>query len=516
MNQPTINHPTTHHPRTHHLINMATARLIGLALVVAACSTAPVSDTTVGVPATATAPPTTDASTTTTPSETTPTETSRTETTPPTTATTQTTSPTTGDFDTIECGETEGDLLCEAYELIQRHYVDEVDVTTLAAAAVEAIEDGEIATGSGVDSCPLPASEFVTVCDTIDEQGLDQAAATEVAVAGMVFNALDANSSYFDREALALIEEEQSGQIEGIGALVATEEEGSDQPNSCQVIAADCRLRIVSTIEGGPARAAELQTDDEFLRVDGESIEGWNVDEVTATVRGPAGTEIELTFLRDGAQFTVTIVRAAIQVPVVQSEMVGDVAYLRLNIFTQNAAEQVRDVLAGLLANDPVALVLDMRNNPGGLLDTSVQVASEFLGDGIVVSTQSPESTTTYDVEEGGLATDPDLPLYVLVNQGSASASEVVAGALSDQGRATIVGENTFGKNTVQQRFPLSNGGAIKLTIARWFTPDGRDFEGDGIAPDVEASLPEELTPEELVAAVVGLSTGQTQTQPRG
>ena len=407
-----------------------------------------------------------------------------------------------GDFETASCGELTGEIICEAYELIQRHYVDPVTAEALVDGAIEGIAGMDLPPGAGIEVCPLPTAEFEAVCQVIDVEMLNPQAATEAAVAGMVFAGLDSNSAYFDPEALAIIEEEQSGEVEGIGALVATQEEGSDEPNSCQVINETCRLRIVSTIEGGPARAADLQADDEFLRVDGASIEGWSVDEVTAAVRGPAGTSVDLTFLRDVDEFTVTIIRAEIQVPVVESEMVGDVAYLRLNLFTDNADEQLRIELGELLANQPSALVFDMRNNPGGLLDTAVNVTSEFIADGLVVSTQSPESTTPYEVEPGGIATDPSLPMYVVVNEGSASASEVVAGALSDAGRAVIVGENTFGKNTVQQRFPLSNGGALKLTIARWFTPAGRDFGGGGITPDVTADLPDDPTAAEVVAAV--------------
>ncbi len=427
----------------------------------------------------------------------------------PTTSTTSaapsppTTSVTGGEFEAVTCGEAPGELVCEAYELIRRHYVDDVGAAELAGGALTALRELEIPSGDGVDVCPLPDPEFVVLCDEIDAAGLDFTAATEAAVAGMVFRVLDANSAYFDAASLATIEEEQSGQIEGIGALVATEEVGSDEANTCQVISETCRLKIVSTIEGGPARAAELQSGDEFLLVDGEDIEGKTVDEVTASVRGTAGTGVELTFLRDGQEFTVTIVRAAIQVPVVTSQTIDGVAYVRLNLFTENADEQLRAVLRALLADDPEALVLDMRNNPGGLLDTAVKVTSEFIGEGLVVSTQSPNTTTPYEVIAGGVATDPDLPVFVVVNRGSASASEVVAGALSDTGRATIVGENTFGKNTVQQRFPLSNGGALKLTIARWFTPAGRDFGDGGITPDIVAQLPETLSVEELVAAVI-------------
>ncbi|MGA7271070.1 MAG: S41 family peptidase [Acidimicrobiia bacterium] len=412
------------------------------------------------------------------------------------------------DFETASCGEISGDLLCESYELIRRHYVDPVSDQDLVQGALAGLTDIPVQSGSGLDVCPLPTEAFVSVCDSIDQQGLDEASAEKAAVMGMIESALDPNSAYFDADALAVIEEEQSGQIEGIGALVSTKEEGADQPNTCQVISDLCHLVIVATIEGGPARAAGLQADDVFVAVNGQPIQGKNIDEVTSMVRGPAGTDVELTFDREGKQFTVTIERAAIQIPVVSSEMVGSVAYLRLNLFTENADEQLRDELGNLLTNDPSALVFDLRDNPGGLLSTAVGVASEFIDHGLVVSTQSPDATTPYEVESGGLATDPGLPMYIVVNQGSASASEVVAGALSDAGRATIVGENTYGKNTVQQRFPLSNGGALKLTIARWLTPEGHDYGGTGITPDVSAQLPETMTPAEVVGQVVPTTAG--------
>lgn len=408
-----------------------------------------------------------------------------------------------GDFEVVPCGETEA-LICEAYELIRRHYVDPVEDADLVAGALEALATSEVPEGDGIDVCPLPSDEFVEVCEMIDGSGFDATAAEETAIAGMTFLALDPNSGYFDAETLELVEEEQSGQIEGIGALVATMEEGSEETNVCQIISDTCRLRIVSTIEGGPARAAGLQEGDEFLAVDGEPIEGLSVDEVTSRVRGPAGTQVELTMLRDGEEFTITITRAAVQVPVVESEMVGDVAYLRLNVFTDNADEQLRRELEDLLAGNPTTIVLDLRDNPGGLLETAVNVTSEFLDEGLVVTTESPESVTPYPVRGDGVATDPDLEVFVVVNRGSASASEVVAGALADAGRATIVGEATFGKNTVQQRFPLSNGGALKLTIARWLTPAGHDFGGTGITPDVEKDLTDVTDPAEVVDRVVG------------
>lgn len=424
-------------------------------------------------------------------------------------------------YETVPCGEIEGALLCETYELISRHYVDPITDETLVEGAVTALAASEIASGDGIQVCPLPSEAFTEVCDAIDAGEFDADSAEEAVLAGMTYLALDPNSGYFDADTLELIEEEQSGQIEGIGALVATEEEGSDETNACQIISPTCRLLIVSTIDGGPARAAELESGDEFMAVDGESIEGWTVDQVTSAVRGPAGTEVDLLFRRGEEEFTITITRAAVQVPVVESEVVGDTAYVRLNVFTDNADEQLHRVLEELLATRPARLVFDLRNNPGGLLETAVAVTSEFLADGLVVKTESPDSETPYAVEPGGVATDPALEVFVVVNQGSASASEVVAGALSDADRAVIVGENTFGKNTVQQRFPLSNGGAVKLTIARWLTPAGHDFGGTGIEPDLRLDLPPELTAAEVVEQVTSGVAGQAvsatgSTQPRG
>ncbi|HEX7098258.1 MAG TPA: S41 family peptidase [Acidimicrobiia bacterium] len=412
----------------------------------------------------------------------------------------------TGDFEVVPCGEVEGALLCEAYELIQRHYVDPVEDEDLVEGALEALSTAEVPDGEGLDVCPLPSEPFIELCEMIESSGFDAEEAEEVAVAGMTFLALDPNSGYFDAETLELVEEEQSGQIEGIGALVATMEDGSEETNVCQIISDTCHLRIVSTIEGGPAREAGLQEGDEFLAVDGEPIDGLSVDEVTSRVRGPAGTQVELTLLRDGEEFTITLTRAAVQVPVVEAELVGDVAYIRLNVFTDNADEQLRRELEDLLGENPSTIVLDLRNNPGGLLETAINVTSEFLADGLVVTTESPESVTPYPVHGDGIATDPNLELFVVVNRGSASASEVVAGALADADRAAIVGEPTFGKNTVQQRFPLSNGGALKLTIARWLTPAGHDFGGTGITPDVEMDLTGVEEPADVVERVVGSS----------
>jgi carboxyl-terminal processing protease len=308
------------------------------------------------------------------------------------------------------------------------------------------------------------------------------------------------------------LEEDQSGEVEGIGALVASEDLTAADPEStpCGVISDTCRLVVVSTFTDSPAERAGLLGGDVMMGVNGQDIEGWTIDEVTATVRGPAGTRVTLTIERAGQSLEIVIVRASLAIPVVETAVIGDTGYLRLNLFTDQSDVQVHTALESLLNDGIHQLVLDLRDNPGGALDATVGIASEFLDGGIVVRTEAPDSEDSYEVRRGGLATDPTLDIAVIVNRGSASASEVLSGALKEAGRAVVIGENTFGKNTVQQRFDLSNGGALKLTVARWVTAAGTDFGGDGITPDVQAEFESGISPTQLVERVAALAGWST------
>lgn len=393
--------------------------------------------------------------------------------------------------------------LCEAYQLITDVYVDPVDDELLADAALLGV-DALVEPGSapGPLTCPIPTAAFVRVCEKLEE--LDVAAdALEPILYGIAQFGLDPNSAYIDPEALALIQEEQTGSVEGIGALVTTEDLTSDDPanTTCNIITETCPLVIVSTLPGSPAAAAGVQPGDVFVAVDGEAILGRTVDEVTAIVRGPAGSDVAITFTRNGEPVDVVITRASIEIPVTIVESFGEIGYLRLNMFTSNAGDQVEESLRDLLDAGARTIVLDLRDNPGGTLEAALDVTSEFLGGGVVVRTVGPDEERTYPVRGDGLATDPSIEVIVVVNRGSASASEVVAGALQEVGRATVVGETTFGKNTVQQRFPLSNGGAMRLTIARWITAGGLDFD-NGIVPDVTLVIDPAITPSALVELV--------------
>ena len=383
---------------------------------------------------------------------------------------------------------TELEIVCESYDLIKRHYVDDIDDKILAEAASSGLEDLDGTNSTADIVCVIPSDSFVESCNIAAEQAASSSEAAEAMVAGLANYALDANSLYLDRDSLALVEEEQEGEIEGIGALVTAEDVSSGEVVQCSIISETCRLTIVSVISGSPAEGAGMLADDVIVGVNGEDITDWTLDEVTATVRGPSGTNVDLTILRGDETFIMPITRAAIVIPVIESERVGNTGYIRLNIFTENADEQFEEAVDELVDQGIDSLVVDLRNNPGGLLDTAVAITSQFLADGVVVVTQSPDSETSYEVS-GKTSVPENIRVVFVVNRDSASASEVVSAVLQERGRITVVGENTFGKNTVQQRFHLSSGGALKLTVARWVTPGGLDFGEVGLTPDFEEEI---------------------------
>jgi len=403
----------------------------------------------------------------------------------------------------------EVEIVCETYDLVRRHYVDQISDADLAQAASLGLMELDGASTQTELVCAAPAVAFQETCELALDEAESAAEAAEAIVFGLVTYGLDPNSVYFDPEARELVEEEQSGHVEGIGALVTAEDSATG--DLCGVISDTCRMYIVSTIDETPAEAAGLQPDDVVVAVNGEDIRSWTLDEVTATVRGPAGTDVVLTLERGEDVFDVTITRASFVVPVVVSEVVGEAGYVALNTFTDNADELFEEAVGDLLDQGVDTLVVDLRNNPGGLLDTAIEVTSVFLPDGDVVVTESPDSSTSYPVSGDSIVPE-DVEVVIVVNKGSASASEVVSAVLQERGRVTVVGENTFGKNTVQQRFALSNGGALKLTIARWLTPGGLDFGSVGVTPDVtreiEIDLPVEAVVREALAASVTVVAG--------
>ncbi|MDW8228149.1 MAG: S41 family peptidase [Anaerolineales bacterium] len=306
------------------------------------------------------------------------------------------------------------------------------------------------------------------------QQPVDDQALVDGALRGMMEALPDDYSAYEDPQQTRDFQMYMSGEYEGIGAYVNTDAEF---------------LTIVRPIPGSPAEAAGLKTGDQIIAVDGEDVTGLDPAMVRLKVLGPAGTQVTLTILRPGVEepFDVTVTRAHIVIPSVEGKMLDqNIAYIVINLFGDDTGSEFHQILGDLLKQDPRGIIVDLRYNTGGYTTAARQVASEFLSSGVVwYEEYGNGERKEYRVLGGGLATDPKLPVVVLVNEHSASASELVAGALQDYKRAKLVGVTTFGKGTVQTLVPLSNGGTARITIARWLTPNNRTIQDTGLTPDV-------------------------------
>jgi carboxyl-terminal processing protease len=329
----------------------------------------------------------------------------------------------------------------------------------------------------------------------IDEQLLVRGA-----IKGMVEALDDPYSSYLTPEEYQTGLQDLSGQFEGIGAEIGTRS-SDGETSDCSTLGPDCVLVIVSPIEGSPAQKAGLRPGDAVLAVDGDGLEGLTVEEARNRVRGKKGTEVVLRIQRDKDEpVDVKIIRDTI----VQREVIerdlgdGAIGYIRVTGFSDNAAAQFTAALQADLSAGRKKIILDLRGNPGGYVTAARTIASQFIGSGPLFWEETADGVqVATDAATGGIATGDDLELVVLVDRGSASASEIVAGALQDRDRATLVGETTFGKGTVQQWIELGETGALKLTIAKWLTPDKRWIHQVGVVPEVVVTLPDELGPDE-------------------
>ena len=329
---------------------------------------------------------------------------------------------------------------------------------------------------------------------------IDEQALVRGAIKGMVDALGDPYSSYLTPEEYQAGLQDLSGQFEGIGAEIGTKS-ASGETSDCSTLGPDCILIVVTPIEGSPAEKAGLKAGDEILAVDGASLDGLTVDGARDRVRGKKGTAVVLT-IRRGAEkaFDVSIVRDVIaQREVIDEDLAdGKVGYIRVTGFSDNAAAQFHTALVADLAAGRKKIVLDLRGNPGGYVTAAQKIASEFIASGPLFWEETADGTQEEtDATSGGIATGDDIELVVLVDRGTASASEIVAGALQDRHRATVVGETSFGKGTVQQWIELPKTGALKLTIAKWLTPDKRWIHHVGIVPDVAVVTPDEPAPEE-------------------
>jgi carboxyl-terminal processing protease len=248
--------------------------------------------------------------------------------------------------------------------------------------------------------------------------------------------------------------------------------------------------RILSLIDGGPAQLAGLHTGDRLAAIDGASLDAAALLDISGRLQGAAGSKVLLRVLREGAApWSVVLVRASVATPSVRSAAIGHVGYVRIYSFANDTAPALRKALTGFAADAAIhGLVLDLRDNPGGLVDAAQAVCSAFLGSGKILSMRPRRAEDTVTLSGDGTALATGLPLVVLINEATASASEIVAGALQDRRRGVIVGVRSFGKGSVQTVLPLGEGeGALRLTTARYYTPGGRSIQGSGIDPDIVA-----------------------------
>ena len=301
-----------------------------------------------------------------------------------------------------------------------------------------------------------------------------------------------------------------SGSFSGIGAEMAVK--NLDDPGNleaCDQFTASCVLVVVAPLAGTPAEAAGLQSGDVVLAVDGASVNGSTMQDQITAIRGERGTDVTLTVRRDdGEPFDITITRDDITIQEVSTRMIdGHIGYIDLNGFSAPAADQFKTGLGALLDQGADQIVLDLRDNPGGYIDAAQAIASQFIGDGTIFTQESAgDDVRQWEATGDGLATDPSIDLVVLVNGGSASASEIVAAALQERDRGTIVGEPTFGKNTVQVWGQLENNGGVRITISRWFTPQHNSVAPDGVQPDIDAARTAETPPEDDPALDAAIS----------
>ena len=332
---------------------------------------------------------------------------------------------------------------------------------------------------------------FWEAWDIVHEQYIDQPVDDTVlmrgAISGMLDSLGDQHTSYVDPDQYMQANMSMDGEYEGIGAWVDT---GTEY------------LTIISPMPDSPAEKAGLLPGDEVIKIDGEDMTGLDGSLVIRKVLGPAGSKVILTIRREGEMelFDVTLIREKIIIHSVDSKMLEDnIAYIQIITFGTDTRAELRDNLNSLLDQDPDGLIVDLRNNGGGFLQTAVTVASEFVGEGVILYEDfgSDEGLTEHKALKGGLATD--IPLVLLVNEGSASASEIVAGAIQDNQRGPLVGATTFGKGSVQNWIELSdNQGAVRVTIARWLTPAERQIHEVGLTPKYLVEYTEEDYQNEL------------------
>jgi carboxyl-terminal processing protease len=377
----------------------------------------------------------------------------------------------------------------------------------LPTAFLIAQEQAEAESAAAVERDPLEVYSdlnlFGEIFDRIRAEYVeapDEKELIEAAIQGML-TSLDPHSGFLPPAAYDDVREDTSGTFGGLGIEV-TQEEGI--------------VKVVSPIDETPAARAGILANDLIVEIDGEAIQDLTLDEAVDRMRGPVGTAVILTVAREGVAepLTFELTRDIIAMRAVRWSLEGDVGILRLARFSEQAFVGIERAIADIYeerdGEAPAGIILDLRNNPGGLVDQSVYVADAFLEQGAVVLTRGrlPQESSRYDAKPDALdARIADVPMVVLINGGSASASEIVAGALQDHKRATLVGTRSFGKGSVQSIISLGPNGAMRLTTARYYTPNNRSIQAAGITPDivVTQTVPEEFQGRDVIIGEAGL-----------
>ncbi|MDP2327320.1 MAG: S41 family peptidase [Dehalococcoidia bacterium] len=371
-------------------------------------------------------------------------------------------------------------VLLVASGFLVRVVTEPASTVTPAATAVAA------SPGAGADSWAILAEiARVLQSDFVEPEATDTAILQEGAIRGL-FEALnDPHSTYIDPDTFALSKDDFEGAFQGIGATVSQQ---------------DGFIVIVQPLPATPAERAGLRAGDIILQVDGESAEGWSVEQAVLRIRGPIGTTVSLTIRHgDGVVETLDIERDAIEVASVSTAPPGgvlrdadgntvtDIGYIRISSYTRTTPQELEDAITAAEAAGVRGLILDVRSNPGGLLQETVQIADMLLDGGDIVTQVERDGSERTASARPGMITA--LPIVVVQDGFSASGAELMAAALQENGRAQVVGEPSFGKGTVNRAIELSNGGAVYVSIARWLTPARNQIEGRGVIPDVEVTL---------------------------
>jgi carboxyl-terminal processing protease len=376
--------------------------------------------------------------------------------------------------------------------------------------------------------CAAPSSAFAALCEAYAElkdhyvDQLDDTKLAEGAIQGMFQNGVqDPFSGYMSPKDFQQALGSLSGKFSGIGAEMAVKNlKEPANTAACTTLSDTCVLVVVSPIAGSPADKAGLQPGDLVVAVDGKSVNGSTITDQINKVRGPAGSQVRLTIKRGTRTFDLSITRAEVTTQEVESKVLdGHVGYIALHGFSDSSPDQFHAALKGLLDKGATQIVFDLRGNPGGYIEAAQKIASEFVDSGTIFTQESSGGAVTrWAALGGGLATNPRIPVVVLIDNGSASASEIVSAGLKELHRATLIGQHTFGKNTVQIWAPLQDGaaGGVRITISRWFPPDHDSVHPNGVQPTLAVTIPAGTPPEKDLILDKALAFLATQTGSPG